>query len=436
MNNYIKYLDNKKFKIIFILILILISIYRSPFLFLEGRFIAEEATVFFKYGFFNEWYKTLFFIDNIAGYYYLTANINAIFANLLPLDKAPLATTYGSLIILFSIFLIILNTNSFLLKTSLDKYLACLVILLSPPFVTEVWLNSVNIQVYLGILTILILFINFEKNINFRKYASMALVINGLSGLYSCVVTPFFLLKYFIFKKKNDLNNFIILFLCCLIQGSIVIYSKLSNLIYPGAIKLFQLNELINFFYNAIAKSILGREITIKIFNSLDEKNIIILSALFFILTTVIIIYLYKKNLLVFDFVFVFLLMLFASMAIFVMVGGVGNTVGGRYSVINGCILIFTLINLKNLFKHIWLKNIMYFFLLLNFTIGIQEFIPQKIYDKKLILCIDCPIWKNEIKKWQINNDHKIKIWPYTSQKWWLDLKNPQLHTLKEYINL
>ena len=162
----IQNLENKNVKIIFLLLLLLISFSRSPFLFLEGRFIGEEAVHFFKYSYFNEWYKTLFYIEGISGYYYLTANINAIFANLLPISKAPLATVYGSLIILFLIFLITLNTSSFLFKNIIDKYLGCLIVLLSPPFVAEIWLNSINTQVYLGILTIIILLINFEKNEN------------------------------------------------------------------------------------------------------------------------------------------------------------------------------------------------------------------------------------------------------------------------------
>ena len=53
------------------------------------------------------------------------------------------------------------------------------------------------------------------------------------------------------------------------------------------------------------------------------------------------------------------------------------------------------------------------FFALFN---GINEFRP---YDKsrefglKMLDCIECPNWKNEIIKWQNDKTHTIKIWPY-----------------------
>ena len=439
----IQNLENKNVKIIFLLLLLLISFSRSPFLFLEGRFIGEEAVHFFKYSYFNEWYKTLFYIEGISGYYYLTANINAIFANLLPISKAPLATVYGSLIILFLIFLIIFNTSSFLFKNIIDKYLGCSIVLFSPPFVAEVWLNSINTQVYLGILTIIILFIDFKKNENkvIDKLTPLILIMNGLSGLYSCVVTPFFLLKYFIKKNKKDLINFFSLLLCCFVQVSIVIYSKLSKILWPGHLQVFQFEELLNFVYNAIIKTILGREFTLGIINSLGIKNTIIFFSVFLLIFIFLIYYFYKKKFLRFDYVFFILILTFITMAVFVMYGNDGVYAGGRYSVINGTILLFLILNLKNSFQNLILKNLMYVFLFLNLFIGLNEFFPKKEFDKKLIKCIECPKWNDEIQKWNDNNkEYMIKLWPYskpdfTDQKWMLDLKDSKMRTLQEYIN-
>lgn len=432
--------NNANIKIIFLFFLLLVSFSRSPFLFLEGRFLAEEATTFFKYSYFNEWYKTLFFIDNIAGYNYVAANINAIIADLVPLEKAPLATIYGSLGILFFIFYFILNTNSYLFINIFDKYLACLVLLLSPPFVAEVWLNSINTQVYLGILTIIILFINFEEKKFLNKCSPYILIFNGLSGIYSCVITPFFLLKYFLLRKKNDLINFFTLFFCCIFQGSIVVYSKLNNLVWPHSMSPFDINEVISFFYNAIFKAIFGREIIIQIIDFFGTKNSIMIFIFFSILSIFSIYFIYKKKLIKFNFVFYFLLMIFITMGVFVMYGNDGVSTGGRYSVINGTVLIFILINLKNLLQSIKLKNFFSIILIFNLIVGAYEFFPKNDYDKKLIKCIECPKWSNEIKRWNELENYKIKLWPYTKpnfedQKWMLDLNNPNLRTLEQYIN-
>ena len=37
--------------------------------------------------------------------------------------------------------------------------------------------------------------------------------------------------------------------------------------------------------------------------------------------------------------------------------------------------------------------------------------------------CLNCPVWKNEIQKWKIDNQYMIEIWPYPKKN--MKLKKP-----------
>ena len=52
--------------------------------------------------------------------------------------------------------------------------------------------------------------------------------------------------------------------------------------------------------------------------------------------------------------------------------------------------------------------------ILLSLLSGIYDYRLEKwiiFYE-----CIECPEWKDEIKKYNLNNDYKIKVWPYDVQ--------------------
>lgn len=141
--------------------IILAIIYRSPELFIQPRFWAEEAPTYFKYAYENSFLDGLFMVvgGGEAGYLLLLGNISAVLATLVPLKYAPFVTTYFSLFIYLIPFIIILWGNSYVWDTPLKKILAVLIVLFSPSVSTpEVWLNMVNSQVYCGIISLCILF--------------------------------------------------------------------------------------------------------------------------------------------------------------------------------------------------------------------------------------------------------------------------------------
>ena len=68
-----KILNDSKTKYYLLFIIVLISFYRSPYIFLNSRFAAEEGFSFFEYVWENGFFKGLFFFDNFAGYFNLIA---------------------------------------------------------------------------------------------------------------------------------------------------------------------------------------------------------------------------------------------------------------------------------------------------------------------------------------------------------------------------
>ena len=92
---------HKKFniKIFLFLIIILFSFYRSPYIFFEGRFFAEEAK-HFAYAWKNGFLSGLFYVEDLAGYFNLIANILSSTAAIIQLEYAPFVTVYGSFLII------------------------------------------------------------------------------------------------------------------------------------------------------------------------------------------------------------------------------------------------------------------------------------------------------------------------------------------------
>ena len=143
----IKLIDERK-KEIFFIILLAVFFYRSPHIFLHGRFMAEEGEVFFAYAFNNSILNTLFFVDFRSGYFNIWANISGLVSNFFSLNNAPLVSNYLSLfpkilIILFSIY-----SKSIFFKFFWQRVLFCLLVFISPQNVPEIWMNSINSQIF------------------------------------------------------------------------------------------------------------------------------------------------------------------------------------------------------------------------------------------------------------------------------------------------
>lgn len=406
----------KFYREIFILFLLSLIFYRSPFIFLNGRFMAEEGSIFFSNAFNLSFFKSLTFVDFNSGYLNLWANIAGILATFVQLDYAPLLTVYLSLVPKLLIFYYIIYWKSFLFNSLANKFVGCLIFLVTPAIVAEVWANNINSQLFFCLLMVVFCFIDFsKKKLNF--FTIISVFLSGLSGLYSTILTPIFFYKYKKFKQEQDKYNFYIIFLCLIIQIFLVLYAKLNNLVYSGKIHPINLELIINFFYNVFFKSIFGMQL--KLIIGLFNFNPIYFLLIIFILLGFFLYYLlkeYKHFLTKNYYVSISLLYAFLSISFFVMVGGVGNYVGGRYALVSSIIFLLIFLHLSNLFSKINIKYLFYIPLIFSIIFGLYEYKNNNKYFE-FLECVNCPDWKKEVQKWNADSNYRLKIWPYTMHK-------------------
>lgn len=183
--------------------LLLLGISRSPYIFFRGRFWAEEGSVFFRHMATLPFPESLFFVYERGGYYYLFANAANLVAAQFPLAWSPLVTAWLSFGVVMSLVgLIIFGPSVFAPRV---RYIAAALILLGTPSHPEVWANSINAQVYLGLMAFFVLFLDSVRlSAGWRLATLLLLVVAGLSGLYAAVIAPVFALKWLRTRSTFD----------------------------------------------------------------------------------------------------------------------------------------------------------------------------------------------------------------------------------------
>ena len=406
---------NKNLKIILLFVILLLIFCRSPYILLNGRFLAEEGSFWFRNSYL---YGPISGITQIfwgSGYFNLWANIASVFASFVPLNYAPLVTVYFAFLVKLYLFVFIVFSKSEFIITNLDKTLISLIVLLSPCMVAEVWLNTLTSQVYFTILTILIYFQKYIPNNFFSKFSPVIIFVSGLSSILPNTLLPFFIYKYLKSKLKYDLYNLFLLSLTSIIQSYIFIFAKISNLEWVGQNERFiiSLDKFVNFIYNVIVKSFLGRDLTHIIYNKfLTSFNLKVLA---FLIILVFFTYLVKKiKKIKNDKILITLLLLFLINSVVALLGSKMEQVGGRHALIPGVILIFIVYRFFQKFNGIN-KIISASLITISLLSGAYEFKYNNLYPK-LLNCYECPHWKEEVYKWRQDNTYSLKIWNYPNK--------------------
>ena len=427
---------NNKTEITFFFLLILISFYRSPYIFFNGRFIGEEANHHFLFALNNNFFTNLIYYIEFAGYYNFIPNFFTWFATLVPLENAPLVTVYGSFFIILLLPYLILFRENLLFKNKKQKIMGSLLLFLTPPFIAEIWLNSLNSQIYLCISSILVLFMINLNSIQ-KKINNLIILISGFSGIYSCSLLPFFAHKYYKNRDSYNLINLFSLIIANAVQLYLILYSKISNKLHSSVLTDdYSLDLLSNFIYNIFAKSFLGRDLTHLIWNKISIFSDNYYYYIFFVLIFITVIILLNKNkIFIFlkkNYVTNYLIVIFFLISIIILVGSLHNQIGGRYSVIPGVVLILLVFNFYNEIRNKIFSYICLLLLSTSLITGIYEFRPKyKINLKnpdlnylKYLDCLNCPDWKSELKIWRNDKDHIIRLWPYPNKQMKLEIKN------------
>ena len=403
---------NRNFKIILLFSILLIVFYRSPYIFLNGRFIAEEGQFFFKNSFLNGPFVGLTQIMWSSPYINFWANISSVVASFLPLDYAPLGTVYMAFIVQLYLFIFIIFGESILVVNKKDKIIFSLLVLIAPPMVSNVWLNTLTSQVYFTILTILIFYQKDIKNDLLSKLSPFVLLISGLTSMLPCVLLPFFYFRYLKNKSKFNLLNFVSLLVPTILQSILFFFEKINNLeiFTDGPRYILSFEKIISYSYNVIVKSFLGRDLTQSLYyNFFDLIN---LPILLFFLSLFILIFLkinYKK--IKEDKILGILFFFFIIQSVLAIYAAKFESVQGRYAVVPGILLLFVTYKTYQVTDK-WSKNLCAILIFLSLLTGAYEFKTNNIYSHFLI-CRNCPEWKNEVKKWRQDNSYNIKIWDY-----------------------
>ena len=406
---------NKNFNIILLTCVLLIIFYRSPYILLNGRFVAEEGSFWFRNSYLFGPIKGLTQTFFGSSYFNLWPNIATVFASFVPLEYSPLITVYFALSVKLYLFIFIIYSKSNFLVSNFDKLIISLLVLLSPPMVAEVWLNTITSQVYFSILTILIF---FQKNIIdsfFNRISPLILFISGLTSLLPCVLSPFFIYKYLKDKNKFNLINMISITVTSIFQSGIFLYSKIENLAWEGTSTRFilTLDKITNYTYNVGIKSFFGRDLTQAIYyNFLKSINIYLITVCLIVIFVLFLI-LISKNIKK-DNIFLFLLLFFLVNSFIAIYGSKGEEVQGRYALIPGILLIFFVFRLFQTSK----KSLKFFSITLIFIsliTGAYEYKFNNLYPN-FLSCVNCPNWKNEVIKWKNDDTYNLKIWMYPTK--------------------
>ena len=413
---------NKNYKLLFFSFLCLLIFYRSPYIFLNGRFIAEEGQWWFNNVFINGSLSGFTYIYWGSNYFNFWANISSVVASLFPLEYAPLGTVYMALFVKLYLLIYILYSESNFLVKNVDKIIISLLIILAPTMTSTIWLNTLVSQIYFSIFVILIFFQKTNTNNFFNKSSIIILFISGMTSLISCIFTPFFFFKYLAKKNKENFISFLSLLIPTFIQSSIFIYSNLNELSDQNRFLLTS-DKFLNFIYNAYAKSFLGTDLTKFIFFNIFQENkliiLIVISIFIFGFTFLV----FKNNFK--DKTLAYLILFFVVQSILAISASKFDQVQGRYATIPSVLLLFCVYRFyqinKNYFRYICLSLIISTLLIGFFEYKINNKYPQ------LLSCLEnCPNWKEEVKKWREDNNYELKIWDYPRKKMSLN-KLPKL---------
>ncbi|MDM8557700.1 hypothetical protein [Candidatus Parabeggiatoa sp. HSG14] len=417
--NFTKIYFQEYKKIIFLLIIGLI-IYRSPDLFLHPRFWAEEATLYFKSIYENSFLEGLFFIPRYtAEYITLSVNIPLTFAaHIFPLEYASAVSTYFSLFILLIPFSIVLWGDSHLWDSPTKKFLACLIILLAPTSTdAEIWLNTINLQVHCGIISVCLLFEKLDSPSIWKKWSyRILLIFCGLSGPYTMFLSLVFLLKAWHEKSKESLWLLLIVFITSSIQASLFLIIHHLDMVSPTKISHFDWVKAPIYIFNYhIMTPLLGIWVRLganvedfMITGKLKGTSLLVVCLATIITTTIILYWLSKNKISIYR---ILLLIAFLSVSLLVTYGSMHSIPYGRYAVIPG--ILFLLLILDNIDLN-QKRNFKSYFLLtllgISFVMGFFSF-KDKAYWMAYIE--GAPKWTNEIAQWTQNYDHPIASWPY-----------------------
>jgi len=387
---------------------------RAPRLLLRPRLWAEEGSDFFHNAWHSSFWSAIVFTEpEAAGYLNLAANLPAaIAAHTVALETVPLVFTASSLLPLLLSISIILFGRSLIWSTPGRQVVAIAILLFCPAATGEVWLNSINAQVYWGFAGLCILC----EDLDDRSPGAVAiflatLVVGGLSGAYTN-----FLLPAFAFKALRERGH--------------VVYAAIAILVFTTAIQVaFVLwsdalgwqglppdwaRAIAHSLYAQIAVPLVGRDIGRWVANYAGA--VATLSWLSAILLAVLAV---GSAALVFErrrgAPSHLLVVAFASLAVATTLSAQDSLAGGRYAVLPGFTLLLILMDQTSDRQAGWRRACAGGLVALAVAIGVLGYQKDPAFSCPVV----CPDWHEEVARWRRDADTPMRIWPYRYRAVW-----------------
>jgi hypothetical protein len=175
---------------------------------LNGRFWAEEGTVFFLNAWHMPWYQALFV--SYGGYLNITANgFSVLAAHIAPLEKACYVTSIcGLLVQTIPAILLTLSPDNWL-KNRLTL-IAALLIIATLPVSQEVWLSTIGSQCHLNLCAALIVVLGVRLDW-VRHFNRVVLLLGPLSGPGAAFMVPLYFARAWFDRSRERLIQGLIL---------------------------------------------------------------------------------------------------------------------------------------------------------------------------------------------------------------------------------
>jgi hypothetical protein len=286
-------------------------------------------------------------------------------------------------------------------------------LIVGPLAAPVVWLNSVNAQTYLGILAVLLLFVDVAT-LQRGKFAAIAAMLGlaGASGLYAAVLAPLFVFRALRERTPRRWVLAGILSLCALAQVVVVQMSRAAGDLAQGRLTFRGLDVITRdvaawhfggfIFGNSIATRMHAHANTSAGLLALGLFAAVVAAVLAAVLAVV-----PRRQV---------ALLLVAAFALeeFLVIVGTRQGIGGRYVVLPIAILLLISVHAMGTARRQWAVGVGSALCLVAFVSGCSVFWTAQ---PSVLRCVRCPEWSQQVRTWRTGRTNVLVIWPY-SMRW------------------
>jgi hypothetical protein len=404
-------------------VLLLVSFSRSPYLFMHGRFWAEEGAVHFQHMFEHDGPGSLLFLYGRSGYFDGFANAATWLAAQVSLTRAPLVTVWISFGVIVAMLWIILYWPSALLPTRDSRIIAAVLMTVGTVAIPSVWLNSLEAQTYLTLITLLLLFVHLTLLTRVRLVFGAAVIATAaLSGVYAGLLAPLFVIRAVMQRTGRAIAYATVAVVATLIQLAVVVHLHGSGqtadtkLVFRGVgtvVRSVSSYHIAGFLFGpqnaARAHAHAGSPV---LFAGLSLFALGVL-----VLLTAMLVRVPDRR----------VPLALAAAFLIEELGinyGAGSDVFLRFAVVPIGILILMLVHGTATTDRAGLRAAGLGLCALVFLFGLSTFWT---YQASNLRCQGCPDWSHEVEQWQHGQTSRLAIWPYPH--WVVQLTPPHPRT-------